>query len=241
MLIDCGVTVRRLQAALAGLGIHPSDIDAVLVTHQHIDHSYCLGLRNPFPARYRIPVYGEPDAAPADCVVKGGDAWAAGLYRRVALAPGATFAIGELAFSAFRTPHNVPTLGFVCSVDGCSVGLATDLGHVSDEVAAYLTGCTHLIFESNHDRAMQLASGRPPGVIALILGDDGHLSNTQAAAALRDLVSERTQTVLLAHLSLDCNLPELARSEAARSLSAARWHGRLHVAPAATPSGWLGA
>lgn len=244
VLIDCGVRLRRLETALAGLGIDPHTISAVLITHEHIDHTYCLGLRNPFPARYGIPVYVENGGGydhPPHSAKYGGDFPTACSYQRITLAPGDDFSVGEFSITAFRSPHDVPTLGFICAVDGLALGLATDLGHVSDEVARRLAGCTHLILESNHDRAMQLASRRPPSLIARVLGNKGHLSNTQAAAALPGLVSSKTRTVLLAHLSIDCNRPEIARAEADASLKTARWLGRLAVAPAAAPTGWLGA
>ncbi|MDP2873264.1 MAG: MBL fold metallo-hydrolase [Bacillota bacterium] len=240
VLIDCGVRQRRLEAALAGLGFCPSTLDAVLVTHEHIDHTYCLGLRNPFPARYEIPVYAQTQVWHAQCFAPAPYGRAARGYPRRDLVPGEPVSIGELEFTAFRTPHDVPTLGFVCRVDGCALGLATDLGHVSGEVAGHLAGCTHLILESNHDRGMQLASGRPRSLIARVLGDEGHLSNDQAATALPDLVSGQTRTVLLAHLSLDCNKPELAESAAKENLARTGWRGNLQVAPAGMPSGWLG-
>jgi len=125
-------------------------------------------------------------------------------------------------------------------VDGCSLGLATDLGHVNGRVTDHLAGCTHLILESNHDRQMQLASGRPRSLIERVLSNEGHLSNDQAAAALAKLAAACTRTVLLAHLSLDCNTPDLAKAVADHSLARAGWRGNLQAAPGSSPSGWLG-
>jgi hypothetical protein len=86
---------------------------------------------------------------------------------------------------------------------------------------------------------MELASGRPPYLIERVLGDRGHLANEQAAAALPDLVAGRTRAVMLAHLSLDCNLPALAMAVSEARLSSAGWRGRLVTAPPRGPSGWL--
>jgi phosphoribosyl 1,2-cyclic phosphodiesterase len=247
VLVDCGPRLRRLEAHLWALGVPPSSIDAVFITHEHIDHTYCLNLRRPFAARNAIPVYAH-ESIWADCPgardTLCGSAWGRCLEDGGPVRPieaGREIIIGSLAIQPFSTPHDARApLGFVISCDHTALGIATDLGHVSTETATRLQGCNHLILESNHDRHMEISSGRPWSLIWRVLGDWGHLSNDQAAAALRQLADGATRTVLLAHLSLDCNLPELALETVAAGLEAAGWKGSVVVAPASSPSGWLG-
>ena len=243
LLVDYGARQRRMLADLQALGVDPASIAAILLTHEHSDHTYCLGLRRPAVAAYGARLLAHP-AVLASCP-------AAVHYQRCAghapatqdcLLPGTSVQIGSLTVEPFSTPHDaVAPLGFVIRCDGVSLGIATDLGHLPDAVGSKLHGCTHLILESNHDHQMEINSGRPWYLIDRVLGPDGHLSNDQAADALGLLVTGATRSVLLAHLSLDCNAPELAVAAARTSLPAGHrgWHGRLMPAPAAVPSGWI--
>lgn len=259
VLVDYGARQRRLECGLASLGVDPAAISAILLTHEHSDHTYCLGLRRPLLARNRVPLYAHRAvwaSCPAVsnylvCCGEGGggglrDGGGGGLREggvaERCLEPGRPVVIGSLEILPFATPHDAARpLGFVFSDGSESLGLATDLGHVSAEVARRLCGCTHLIIESNHDREMELRSGRPWPLIQRVLGNDGHLANDQAARALSDLIDGRTLTILLAHLSLECNTPELAVAAAEGVVRPARWPGVVRAAPPASPSGWLGA
>ena len=241
LLIDCGARQRRLVADLARLGVDPATLDAVLLTHEHADHTYGLGLRRPLAAGHGVPLYAHPDvwrhcAAAQNYLERAGLSLSDELYLR----PGAHLTIGAMTVIPFRTPHDaVCSLGFVIACGHQRLGLATDLGHVSAEVADNLCGCTHLVIESNHDRRLELDSGRPWPLVQRVLGANGHLSNRQTADALADLVGGMTRSILLAHLSLDCNRPELALTAAGGRLRASGWRGSLWAAPAGTPSGWL--
>jgi phosphoribosyl 1,2-cyclic phosphodiesterase len=106
-----------------------------------------------------------------------------------------------------------------------------DLGHVPDSIERVLTGLTHLVFESNHDVQMERESGRPYYLIRRVLGDLGHLSNGQAAESLSRMVTADTRQVILAHLSIDCNTPEIAKDAVGASLSSAGRNVALHTAP----------
>lgn len=243
VLVDYGARQRRLEADLRSLGVDPASIQAVLLTHEHSDHTYCLNLRRPLAARHGIRLLAhrlvwETCPAALNYASCAGRPWSAA----DCLEPGRPSQIGSLTVTPFATPHDaVAPMGFVFSCDGTSLGLATDLGHMPASVGARLAGCTHLIIESNHDREMEVNSGRPWHLIERVLGPDGHLSNDQTADALRQLVTGATKTVMLAHLSLDCNTPEAAVQTAAASLAASRhWRGQVLAAPAGSPSGWLG-
>lgn len=240
ILVDCGARRRDLEAGLAELGVAPGTISALLLTHEHSDHTYCLGLRRLPAALGGAPLYAHPDLR-ASCPLVRGYLGPPGGPAQGDLIPGRRLTVGSLEVVPFATPHDASRpLGFQISADGYRLGLATDLGHVSPEVARHLYGCDALVLESNHDREMQLRSGRPRHLIERVTGDLGHLSNRQAAAALRDLVTGRTVSILLAHLSLDCNLPGLALETSQKALGRSGWRGALRAAPAQGPSGWMG-
>lgn len=255
VLVDCGLSLRRLEAALAALGVDPSSVDAVFLTHEHADHVRALTIRVPFAQRYRIPVYA-PSAL-----------WRAIGHRigpldtglRRTIEPRATVFVGgpdgggesgsggaALAVTAFPKSHDAADpVGFVLSTPAERLGIVTDLGRADPAADAPLFGllreAEHLVFESNHDTAMQQASNRPPQLKARVLGARGHLSNEQAGRALARLVSAATRTILLAHLSLDCNTPELAVRTVKGFLRGGAFAGRLTAAPPDRPSAVFGA
>jgi phosphoribosyl 1,2-cyclic phosphodiesterase len=244
VLIDCGARQRRMLADLRSLGVEPATISAVLLTHEHADHVYWLGLRHPALAGCGARLLAHPLVWEACPAATGYMACAQlPVSEDEFLVPGRLTQIGSLTIEPFSTPHDaVAPLGFVVHSDGSSLGFATDLGHLPAAVAAKLAGCTHLVLEANHDRQLELNSGRPWRLIERVLGPEGHLSNDQTAAALHDLVTGATRSVVLAHLSLECNVPSLALAAAETSLPHGRggWTGRLVAAPPASPSGWIG-
>jgi phosphoribosyl 1,2-cyclic phosphodiesterase len=230
VLIDTGnlPVLRYIQPSLAAIGEDWQDLDAILVSHGHGDHlnANTFGVA----ARTATPVYaparvaawlGGPHAARlpwrhlAPCLERG-------LVRTL----DGALTIGTLGISTCPLPHDSePTLGFVLTGrDGRRVGVATDLGHVPKAVAAHLRDCDALVLEANHDVAMERESGRDEALIERNLGPYGHLSNAQCAAALCAIVGanrRRPECVFLAHLSRDCNHPDLACETVGAALAAA--------------------
>lgn len=231
VLVDCGLGIRRLEARLWEAGVSPGSLAAVLVTHDHADHVAALRLRHPFTAKHRVPLYGS-----IALIETLSYDWSVGRERRlgetVVVRAGRTVRIKGLEVTPFRKSHDAPEpLGFLLT-DGVSrLAVATDLGTVGREIITLLRGSTHLIFESNHDVDMEVNSGRPVHIIRRVLGNRGHLSNEQAGEALARIVERETKMVLLAHLSDECNTPELAYSTVARYLDEAGYTGGLGVAP----------
>ena len=203
LLVDAGLGLRETVARLAGLGVAPDAMTAVLFTHEHIDH--CRGaaaLRRRHKATFYAnegTIAGVELAAPRlQC------GWQV-------FETGSPFVVGDLAVEPFSVPHDASdTVGFTIDDGRTRLGIATDLGTVTALVRRKLSGCDALIVETNHDVEMLKHSGRPWSVIQRILGRLGHLSNEDAAALLADVLGPRLKTVFLAHLSAACNTPVLA-------------------------------
>lgn len=237
IMIDCGIRLRRLEALLEEVHAPADSIAALFITHEHVDHTTALRLRHPFAVRHSIPVYAQPEF------------W--DIWRRDAMSelpaelrrdvrPDETVRVGELSVRAVGKPHDTESsIGFVVSDGEESLGLFTDLGHVPDDIFAAASGAEYYIFESNHDVEMEKRSGRPWSLIRRVLGERGHLSNEQCLSALSHVAGPLTRCILLAHLSLECNTPDLARKVVGEGLAAVGYNGALEVAHPNRPSGWL--
>lgn len=237
ILIDCGLPLRRLEAALAGLGVDPRTLDGVFLTHEHHDHIAALRPRLPFPQRHRVPVY----ATAAGWRALHGRIGPLDERLRRVIAPGGAVPVGPMTVSALPKRHDAADpVGFLVSTARARLGVVTDLGTVDADLLAALRGAEYLVFESNHDVGMQRASERPPELKRRVLSDVGHLSNDQAAAALAHLVTAATRVVLLAHLSEECNRPDLARRAVASRLAGGAFRGTLDVAPPGAPGARFG-
>lgn len=229
VLIDAGLGVREIVRRLAEVGQDPATVAGIFLTHEHGDHiAGVSGLAR----RFRIPVFG--NAATLDAAghaLRG----APGIH---AFATGTAIEIGPFTVTSFAVPHDaVEPVGYLVDGDGVRAGHVTDLGHVPAGVAAALSGCAALVFEANHDRQM-LVDGPYPWVTKQRVGSwQGHLSNDNAAAALAASAGDGVQ-VVLAHLSLTNNHPDLARVTVERALAdAGLAHARVSLASQDRPAG----
>jgi phosphoribosyl 1,2-cyclic phosphodiesterase len=200
ILIDAGLSRRRMLAGLDGLAL-----DGVLITHVHRDH---LG---PQAGRLGAPVWiDEANHQAAEERIEG----------EVAHFDGAPFAAGPFRVTPFPLPHpggqGWGTWGFRIERGGLRVAYATDLGHAPAEVVEALSGAQVVFIESNHDPEMERTSSRPRSLVEWVLSDTGHLSNEQCAEALSKL--GHPHTVILGHLSEDCNRPSLALRSARKAV-----------------------
>ena len=228
VLVDCGFGVRDTAARLGRLGLAPSDIDAILVTHEHSDH---VGGVAAFAARHDIAVwitFGTLDVVGERMAsvprVYGFDAHDA-------------FVVGDIEVHPFPVPHDArDPAQFVLTDGSVRVGVLTDLGLITPHVAASLNGCDALVLECNHDEAMLAGGPYPYPLKQRIAGRLGHLCNEAAAGLLRDIDTRRLVHVIAAHLSQENNRPDLARAALAGALGcAADWIG---VADQATGFDW---
>lgn len=229
VLVDCGLGIRRLETRLRESGVEPGSLGGVLVTHDHGDHVAALRLVNPFTRKHKVPLYGSRPLL--DQLAYGFDH-----HRRlgptVPVRAGRVFRVGGLEVTPFAKPHDSPEpLGYLVSDGRASLAVVTDLGKVDRETVALLRGTTYLVFEANHDVDLELNSSRPVSLIRRVLSDHGHLSNDQAGQALAAIAAEGTKMILLAHLSDECNAPELAWGTVSGYLDKVGYAGGLAVAP----------
>ncbi len=202
VLIDAGVSVRRITAALAANGLRPGDVQYVLVTHAHSDHIHSLAA---LYEKYGVKIITNKPAAAALVETLPKRA-VRGVYT-----PGAAFSIGSIRVQTFPVPHDVCCNGFrFTGRTGESIGFCTDLGEVGDAVLEALAGAGLVVMESNYDRDMLLGGPYPQSLKHRILSAEGHLGNEECAAALRALAARGTRYFALAHLSDRNNTPETA-------------------------------
>ena len=210
ILIDAGISMRRLQQSLRAFDLEIQDICGVLITHEHSDHVSGLKM---LLKHYALPLYAPHTVAARLCGMLP-DA----VEHMHIITPGDGFRLGAVCVRAFRTPHDTDeSVGY--RVEGRGVfALATDMGHVTEDVLAGLTGADTVLIESNHDPDMLLNGPYPVYLKRRILSDHGHLSNPDCAALAVKLSETGTRTVILGHLSRENNRPEIALAETGRAL-----------------------
>ena len=202
LLIDAGISMRRVESSLLQAGLQIRDIGGVLITHEHSDHVSGLKMLLKY---HGLPLYAPHTVAARLC----GQLPQAEEHMHI-IPVGTDFPIGELSVRAFHTPHDTDeSVGYRVAGEGV-FALATDMGHVTEEIVDGLLGADTVLIESNHDLTM-LADGPYPFVLKRrILSDHGHLSNDDCARLAARLADNGTSTVILGHLSRENNRPELA-------------------------------
>lgn len=214
VLLDAGISARRITTALERLGVDPAWLRGVVVTHEHSDH--VAGLAT-LTKRLRLPVYA---TCPTLDRLRPRVPFLEELGR--VFRPGEGFPMGELWVTSFPTSHDAAcSVGYTFCSDGGKAAAVTDLGCLTPAVLQAVAGCDLLACETNHDVEWLKSSEKyPPYLKRRILGDRGHLSN-EAGAELAALAVERgARTVILAHLSAENNTPARARQAVCRRLEA---------------------
>lgn len=209
ILIDAGISKRRIEGSLAQSGLSMREIGGVLITHEHSDHISGLKMLLKY---YALPVYAPRTVANRlrGCLPE------AEPYLRV-IPVNESFTIGDLTVTAFHTPHDTDeSVGYRVQSGGV-FALATDMGHVTEEVLNALSGADAVLIESNHDEEMLRYGPYPVYLKRRILSDSGHLSNACCAELARALALGGTKQIILGHLSRENNSPALAMQAARES------------------------
>ena len=189
--IDMGLPMRRITAALESIKKNKSDLQGILITHEHTDH-----IKNLSMFKGKVPIYASKGTID---------------YFDHEVVPFDSFEIGTLSVIPFMTSHDAANpVGYVVISGKTKLVYLTDSGYVPEESLDYLKDADYYIMESNHDLKMLMKSNRPAVLKRRIKGNEGHLSNVDSAIYLSELVGPKTKEIYLAHLSEECNLPELA-------------------------------
>ncbi len=212
LLIDAGKSARSLCHALREIGSDISEIDAIFVTHDHHDHTSALEIIAKY---HEIPIHITKESS----VIFDRTPDAPIHARLVRHEPSFCVEVGNLTVRSFRTSHDSRMsvgyrIEFFDGEEMRAIGVATDLGVVSDEVREGLLGCDAVVLESNHDVEMLQNGSYPYELKKRIASRYGHLSNADSAAFCSELSEAGTRSILLAHLSEENNEPNLALNEA---------------------------
>lgn len=212
ILVDAGISCRRIERGIAELGMKVNDLDAVLLTHEHRDHVAGLDV---LIRRYKLPVYTRTET------------WKnIGCYKN--LPPeccqiiNKNIAIKDLQIEAFNISHDaVDPVGYAFYAEGQKCVLVTDLGLVTSEVQQAVRGANALVLEANHDLNMLHQGSYPLFLKQRIRGKRGHLSNVDSGKLLCDIFADKPIEVFLAHLSQENNRPAVAEESVQYMLSQA--------------------
>ena len=202
ILIDAGLSRRAIERRLADIDVDLADIDAILVTHDHHDHIQGLKM---LALRMGSPVFANAETAKGivhslkDCP------------KFKIFSTGETFEYGDLEIHPFSIQHDtLDPVAFSIRTGGVKMGFCADLGFATTLVTKQLQGCDYLYIEANHDPELVRQCARPQVYKSRVLGRSGHLSNQACAQLLTEVYHDELKHVHLAHLSSECNRPELA-------------------------------
>lgn len=212
VLIDAGISCRRIEQGLAKVGVKAGDLDAILITHEHNDHVKGIDV---LVRKHQIPVYAKAktwqmincqDKLPSDCVKI--------LENELELK--------DLYIRPFATSHDaVEPVGFCLFNNKIKSVLATDLGIINQELIEAVSLADIVVLESNHDINMVKTGTYPAFLKKRILGDEGHLSNIAAGKLLAHVKKKEQMQVFLAHISQENNRPSIAYNTVNQILTAA--------------------
>ncbi len=221
VLLDAGLSARELTRRLKLIGRSPADLDAVVISHEHIDHIRGAGVLSR-SSDVTICISGPTLARAPSSVGKIG--------RVRTIEAGVPFAVGDLQIAPFEVTHDAANpLNFVLRCDGVKMAVATDLGYASNLVRENLKECRLLILETNHDPKMLEEGPYPWSLKQRIRSRNGHLSNEQGAELLAAVMHDGLEHVFLAHLSEQNNLPGHAVAAVKKALGPRLNGCTLHV------------
>lgn len=206
LLVDAGISAKRIVEGINSLELNTDDIDGLLITHEHVDHIGGLGV---ICRKYNIPVYGTEKTIDA---IKNYDKLGP-VENDVfhCIIPDESFILKDIKVNSFRTSHDcADPVAYTFENGNKKVAIATDLGTYSDYTIDNLQNLDALLLEANHDIRMLQVGPYPYWLKQRILSDEGHLSNENAGKLLSRILNDNIKRVFLGHLSKENNMPELA-------------------------------
>ena len=206
LLIDTGVSCRKIENGLSGFGIKPEEICGILITHEHSDHISGLGS---LTKKYGIPVYGTIETLAAIKKSPGGKSLPVELMMNIEDDSG--FSIGDIGVEAVKISHDAAHPICYRLTDGSSVfSMVTDLGEYDDNIIKHLSEADVVYVESNYDPEMLLVGPYPYYLKQRIDGKLGHMSNEMSAELVAKVMHKDLKAIFLGHLSKENNFPEIA-------------------------------
>ncbi|MBS4534484.1 MBL fold metallo-hydrolase [Clostridium sp. D2Q-14] len=204
ILVDAGLSGKRIQESLNSIGANSGNIDGILVTHEHKDHIKGVGILS---RRFDIPIYANNNTWEVMReylgklkeenirIIKNND----------------TFEIKDIGISTFKTSHDaIDSMGYTLNYRNKKISIVTDTGIITDEIKNEIKNSDLLMLESNHDVDMLKVGSYPYYLKKRVLSSSGHLSNEDAGNLIVDIFQDKFKKIFLGHLSKENNFPELA-------------------------------
>ncbi len=207
ILVDTGISKKKIEQGLEQLGICGDAITAIFITHEHADHIQGLGV---FSRRYQVPIYATRGTIEGILEYKGLGKMPEGLFHEIS--KDTYFEMEDMKVYPFGISHDAkePT-GYRFETEQHKVAIATDLGIYDDYIVQNLTGLDGILLEANHDVHMLEVGPYPYPLKQRVLGSRGHLSNELSGRLLCDIMHDNMKFIVLGHLSKENNFPELAK------------------------------
>ncbi len=226
ILIDAGISCLELERRLSDFGVEPTQVEALVLTHEHTDH--VRGAER-FSRKHAVPVVGTRGTLSLTQL--------RGASTRI-LVPGRVMEVGGFSVRAFKVRHlAAEPVALSIGTGGRRIGIASDLGSVTPTVVQEMLGSSLMLVESNYDERMLMEGRYPEFLKRTIRGNHGHLSNDDAGLLASKASSDETHRIVLVHLSQENNTPERARETVERQLVGLRPDIKLEVAEHGCPAG----
>ena len=223
LLIDAGISPTTIYKRLAEINVEPETIDALLLSHEHIDHMRSMVALS---QKWNIPILANSDTAKA--LIQTTEA----TLKLKVFTTMEPFTFGDIEILPLPIPHDaVDPVAFIVQVAGYKLAICTDLGFVTSQVVKDLQKCDYLYIEANHEPSMVQACNRPDIYKKRVLSPQGHLSNAQCATLIQEIAHGQLKEVILAHLSEECNAPALAYKTIQSTLNRLQLNTQLSIAP----------
>lgn len=208
ILVDCGLSGKKIAELMKNINRDISDVDSILITHEHRDHVHGLGV---LARKYGMDLFANEETwnAMPESIGK------IKIEQKNIFEMGQVMTLGDIDVVSFGVSHDAAAPQFYSfQYEGKQFVMLTDTGYVSDRLRSLLKNADAYLIESNHDLELLRMGRYPWSLKQRILGDEGHLSNDDGALAVAEMLGDRTKRIYLGHLSRDNNIKQLARETA---------------------------